>query len=766
MEPTEEQREAVDLFGSGVGLAIQAGAGTGKTTTLKLLADSTKRRGTYVAFNRAIVQEAKRKMPSTVRSSTAHGLAMGAVGRRFEHRLQSERMRSDHVAKLLGLEYLVVDKFDGSKKVLQRGTLASLVQRAIANFCFSADDAPGEHHVPWLEGIDPADRSTREANRAVRHHIRPALDKAWADLTCETGQLRFGHDHYLKIWQLSGPRIPGEYVLFDEAQDAAPVMLAAVQAQEGKQLVYVGDSCQPPGTLVSVVTGRQDGRGGRALVAAVPIEDVRAGDTVVAYDIAKAHVHWRGRKVLGVSERWVHCDLVAAKAGMTASRYTPDHHCVVKIGDAMADKHLVYLMRRGRSFRVGRAAGRYGAAFGPMLRAQAEGADALWILSAHDTAEQAAVAEATASARFGIPMMLFRAAANRLVSQPAIDDFWLAMGDMTDKASGLLVRHRRDIAYPLWEAGNDRLLIRRARVMRACNLMDGMYLRSTEDGWVPATVERERYSGPVYSMTVEDLHTYVGDGLVTHNCQQIYEWRGAVNALDNVGAEAVAYLSESFRFGPSLAVLANRVLAILESPLRLTGRGGPTEVTTTAPTAPDAILTRSNAEAVTQVLQLQREGHRPHLVGGGEEVVRFAKAAAELMAGQPAFHPELVCFDSWGEVKAYVSEDPMGGELKLMVDLIEEFGVPTIVDALEAKMPDEAEATVSVSTAHKAKGREWDVVQLAGDFQAPEDNDGEWRLLYVAATRARKVLDVGACDPLRELMPVDAAARMAAAFAS
>lgn len=488
MNPTEEQQVALDLFGSGAGLAIEAGAGTGKTTTLTMLAGSTKRRGTYVAFNRAIVQEAKRKMPSTVRASTAHGLAMGAVGRRFEHRLQSERMRSDEVAKLLGLEYLVVDKFDGTKKVMQRGHLASLVQRAIANFCFSADDAPAEHHVPWVEGIDPADRSSREANRAVRHHIGPALDKAWADLSIETGQLRFGHDHYLKIWQLSRPRIPGEFVLFDEAQDAAPVMLAAVQSQEGKQLVYVGDSQQ-----------------------------------------------------------------------------------------------------------------------------------------------------------------------------------------------------------------------------------------------------------------------------------QIYEWRGAINALDNVGADAVAYLSESFRFGPSLATLANRVLAILESPLRLTGRGGPTEVTTT-PCEPDAILTRSNAEAVTQVLQLQRDGARPHLVGGGEEVVRFAKAAAELMAGLGTYHPELVCFDSWGEVKAYVSDDPMGGELKLMVDLIEEFGVPTIVAALEEKMPAEADADVAVSTAHKAKGREWDRVQLAGDFAPPEDNDGEWRLLYVAATRARHVLDVGACDPLRDLMPVDAHARMAAAF--
>ena len=65
---------------------------------------------------------------------------------------------------------------------------------------------------------------------------------------------------------------------------------------------------------------------------------------------------------------------------------------------------------------------------------------------------------------------------------------------------------------------------------------------------------------------------------------------------------------------------------------------------------------------------------------------------------------------------------------------------------------------MTVSTAHKAKGREWPTVQIANDFPPPKDtdqhddqgrpipepvNDTDARLAYVAVTRARQHLDLG-----------------------
>ncbi len=49
LNPTDEQQAAADAFHAGHHLALQAGAGTGKTTTLAQLAHATARRGRYLA---------------------------------------------------------------------------------------------------------------------------------------------------------------------------------------------------------------------------------------------------------------------------------------------------------------------------------------------------------------------------------------------------------------------------------------------------------------------------------------------------------------------------------------------------------------------------------------------------------------------------------------------------------------------------------------------------------------------------------------------
>ena len=77
--------------------------------------------------------------------------------------------------------------------------------------------------------------------------------------------------------------------------------------------------------------------------------------------------------------------------------------------------------------------------------------------------------------------------------------------------------------------------------------------------------------------------------------------------------------------------------------------------------------------------------------------------------------------------------------------------MPRIIRELKLGVcTDERDAEIVVSTAHKAKGREWDVVRLAGDFKDPfiynkkttqwEASEEKRNLLYVAATRAKKTL--------------------------
>lgn len=244
--PTPEQANALALFATGKSLAIEAGAGTGKTSTLMLLAQSTERRGQYVAFNKSIVTDSKGKFPATVKCNTAHSLAHSAIvkgtgfGKRVENR---KRLKSTELASILRADALDIPRIDGEgHKTLTRSFIASLAIKTVRKFCQTADLEITERHVPRVDGIDH-DGEYQNQNIVARH-VAPIARRAWEDLSREDGILPFGHDHYLKLWHLSGPTIKADYILFDEAQDANPVMQAVVAAQTHAQLVWVGDSQQ------------------------------------------------------------------------------------------------------------------------------------------------------------------------------------------------------------------------------------------------------------------------------------------------------------------------------------------------------------------------------------------------------------------------------------------------------------------------------------------------------------------------------------------
>lgn len=243
--------------------------------------------------------------------------------------------------------------------------------------------------------------------------------------------------------------------------------------------------------------------------------------------------------------------------------------------------------------------------------------------------------------------------------------------------------------------------------------------------------------------------------MVGDSAQAIYQWRGAKDVMTGFDGTALA-LSKSFRFGPLLAHEANRWLAITDAPIRLQGSEAiPTELGMVP--CPDAVLCRTNVGAITEVVQLLDAGHRVALVGGGESLRALALAARDLKEGRRTSHPELVLFTSWGDLQDYASYDPAGRDLQPLVDLVDKHGTDAILAAVN-QLTDEGQAHVTVSTAHKAKGREWPSVRIAGDFLPPRDSDeqddagrpvprpiddGEARLAYVAVTRTRTRLDIG-----------------------
>ncbi|HMD93061.1 MAG TPA: UvrD-helicase domain-containing protein [Trebonia sp.] len=230
--------------------------------------------------------------------------------------------------------------------------------------------------------------------------------------------------------------------------------------------------------------------------------------------------------------------------------------------------------------------------------------------------------------------------------------------------------------------------------------------------------------------------------------QQIYAWRAARDVMTGFPAEHVQ-LTRSFRFGPVIAEVANRWLRHAESDMRLTG-AGPAESRVAPTRSAEAVLCRGNADVMTEVLAFLESGVRVAVTGGGEALRKIAEAAQQLKAGRRTSHPELFLFPSWGAVQEYVENDSAAQDLRSLVHLVDAHGAETIIDAVRRLSP-ESGAQVTVSTAHKAKGREWASVRIGPGFGPPSvDDDGlqhrlgleEARLIYVAVTRAKLTLDV------------------------
>jgi len=102
---------------------------------------------------------------------------------------------------------------------------------------------------------------------------------------------------------------------------------------------------------------------------------------------------------------------------------------------------------------------------------------------------------------------------------------------------------------------------------------------------------------------------YVGDPF-----QQIYDWRGAINAMNQVKVDHRVLLSQSFRFGPAIAHAATEVIRRIgaKEPVR----GNPSITSHLAKLRPDAILSRSNAGVITHVLGSLKRNERCHVLGG------------------------------------------------------------------------------------------------------------------------------------------------------
>jgi DNA modification methylase len=312
--------------------------------------------------------------------------------------------------------------------------------------------------------------------------------------------------------------------------------------------------CQPAGTRVLTPDGR------------VPIESLRDDDRVVSLDLRSPAITGL-RDGLGIrtTSRPYDGDLYGVAVGGAETWTTDGHPWTVRFTAESAGMWCVYLMRRGRWWRVGRTRLQTTWGFGLKGRMLTEGGEEGWILSLHGSETDAGVAEQIASVRYGIPTTFWRSLARDGRSEAAIARIYdaLDLDGLQAAAERALADHGRRLAFPFVRLGATRTKIG-ARVpvqVRACNLLpEAMTVpvpgRGHAFSWEPVrNVDRQAFAGPVYSMDVDRHHHYVADGIVTHNC--FYGWKegaghrffGPPNATDvwsvkKVNPRAMVHLTE------------------------------------------------------------------------------------------------------------------------------------------------------------------------------------------------------------------------------
>lgn len=229
--------------------------------------------------------------------------------------------------------------------------------------------------------------------------------------------------------------------------------------------------------------------------------------------------------------------------------------------------------------------------------------------------------------------------------------------------------------------------------------------------------------------------------------QSIYTWRGAQSALDKVPDAKTCFLTQSFRFGDNIAAAANIVLGNLMAQKPVRGF----ETDRDHLKGPEAILFRSNMALFGELMKRSlQSGQECHIAGGAKDMVSLLAGVADLKAGKATSHPDLSGFSTWASFRRAAGQEGAPREMQQLVRVVSSYPNKVLISALrKGSRVTEDKADIILSTAHKAKGREFLDVRIGPDFTlpSPKPNDPEQpfekeeaRLAYVALTRAQRSL--------------------------
>ncbi len=229
MRMTPEQKEIIESTGD---LKINAVAGSGKTTTLIEYArvHSPEKSVLYLAFNRSVRLEAQRKFAqaglSNVDVQTAHSLAYRHIIPRYRWKVTTG-YRSHELVKILKIRGVAGESHSAL-------LIATHISKLAMLFCNCTTEKVSQLDYLSTVGDSNAVQFAEKHLEHIFYGTRLFLSKM------NKGEIPCTHEFYLKKFQLSRPNLRYDIILFDEGQDASPVMLDIFLRQKACHLI-VGD---------------------------------------------------------------------------------------------------------------------------------------------------------------------------------------------------------------------------------------------------------------------------------------------------------------------------------------------------------------------------------------------------------------------------------------------------------------------------------------------------------------------------------------------
>lgn len=804
---SEYQIEIFKKIEKGVNnLIINASAGSSKTTTLvnAIRFIPEKKKILFVAFNKDIVEKIRSEAEhKNVNVCTFHSLGFSILlehlARACENKyIQNQDLINIDIYKYNNYLYNNIDlitRFKETKSLGKRKNLYVNNIKKLIDYCryYLAFTIKEITRVGGLYGIVPV-RDEYEVVRQILLWGKENISSIdYTDMIWLPNVLNLTTKSNLYDW-----------IFIDEAQDTSIAEQELVERcfRRGTKFVAVGDDaqCQPSGTKILMCDGSEKN-----------IEDIKVGDEIVTYADKscstfigyKCRYNIYNRHVTAISKRRVNKTILIETKNGLKSEYSLNHLCYCKFNwERCKDKYILYLMcnEDKTRFRIGttRLFNPISTnTFGLKARMRSENCTYGWILKIYDDLHQCHMDETLYSLKYDIPQIIFEPERAHTKSLTKKDVVWLYENlgySVKDRAEELLIFFDKDINFPFADQRSYEKNSRDyMRTLAACNLFkdvmdvkyfdkDKLEIRTHGKSGKKGLVRKGYYTNIidlkvineqkiVYSLNVEKEHNYVADGILTHNCINI--WAGsteeAIERFQKHPNTITSKLPISYRCPKKVIELAKQYSDnIMAYENAIEGEVN-YDVSIYEPKNNDMVLCRTTAPLIELHLNYLRCNKKSFIRGSENIRERFTDLINSTQCTlidkncitSDGLIPRLytILFDEIEKLKFNGLNDDDAITHPSVLQLYDDIeaicvlseGITNVDDLLSkintVFMGDENDAIV-LSTVHKAKGLEADNIFIYYPSLMPlklatkdwevktEDN-----LIYVAYTRAKKTLN-------------------------